>query len=53
MDYRFNSVHRQRITILPHRGLVGHSLGGLTAIDILTKVPQLFNAYIAIDPSMW
>lgn len=37
----------------PYRLLVGHSLGGLTAIDILTKVPQLFNAYIAIDPSMW
>jgi hypothetical protein len=33
--------------------LVGHSLGGLTAIDMLAKFPQLFNAYIAIDPSMW
>ncbi len=37
----------------PYRLLVGHSLGGLTAIDILTKFPGLFNAYIAIDPSMW
>lgn len=37
----------------PYKLLVGHSLGGLTAIDILTKFPQLFNAYIAIDPSMW
>lgn len=33
--------------------LVGHSLGGLTAIDVLTRFPNLFNAYIAIDPSMW
>jgi tetratricopeptide (TPR) repeat protein len=33
--------------------LVGHSLGGLTSIDVLTKFPKLFNAYIAIDPSMW
>ncbi len=37
----------------PYKMLVGHSLGGLTAIDILTKFPALFNAYIAIDPSMW
>ena len=36
-----------------YRILVGHSLGGLTAIDILTNSPKLFNAYIAIDPSMW
>ena len=37
----------------PYKLLVGHSLGGLTAIDVLTKFPKLFNAYIAIDPSMW
>ena len=37
----------------PYRLLVGHSLGGLTTIDILNKFPNLFNAYIAIDPSMW
>lgn len=37
----------------PYKLLVGHSLGGLTAMDILTKFPDLFNAYIAIDPSMW
>lgn len=37
----------------PYRLLAGHSLGGLTVVDILTNFPQLFNAYIAIDPSMW
>lgn len=37
----------------PYRLLVGHSLGGLTAIDILSNNPALFDAYIAIDPSMW
>lgn len=37
----------------PFKLLVGHSLGGLTAIDILTRRTDLFNAYIAIDPSMW
>jgi uncharacterized protein len=37
----------------PYRILIGHSLGGLTAIDILTNSTNLFNAYLAIDPSMW
>jgi predicted alpha/beta superfamily hydrolase len=37
----------------PYRLLVGHSLGGLTAIHILTHQPAMFKAYIAIDPSMW
>lgn len=37
----------------PYKLLVGHSLGGLTAIDVLASFPQLFNAYIAIDPSLW
>lgn len=37
----------------PYKLLVGHSLGGLTVINMLTKFPELFNAYIAIDPSMW
>lgn len=37
----------------PYKVLVGHSLGGLTAIDVLTRNANLFNAYIAIDPSMW
>jgi uncharacterized protein len=37
----------------PYKVLVGHSLGGLTAIDMLTKNLPLFNAYIAIDPSIW
>ena len=37
----------------PYKVLVGHSLGGLTVFDILTNFPELFNAHIAIDPSMW
>ncbi len=36
----------------PYRVLVGHSLGGLFAIHSLTTKPKLFNAYIAIDPSL-
>src|SRR3982751_5152037 len=37
----------------PYRLLVGHSFGGLTAINILLNHTELFNSYIAIDPSMW
>ncbi|NMH86285.1 alpha/beta hydrolase-fold protein [Flavivirga algicola] len=36
-----------------YRTLIGHSLGGLTAINILLKRPHLFNNFIAIDPSLW
>lgn len=37
----------------PYRTLIGHSFGGLTAINILTNHTNLFNSYVAIDPSMW
>ena len=37
----------------PFRTLVGHSFGGLAVMHILTNHTKLFNAYIAIDPSMW
>lgn len=30
----------------------GHSLGGLTAMNILFEQPELFDAYIAISPSL-
>src|SRR6187401_2177693 len=37
----------------PFRILIGHSFGGLTVMNIITNHTKLFNAYIAIDPSMW
>ncbi|MDQ6844117.1 MAG: alpha/beta hydrolase-fold protein [Bacteroidota bacterium] len=37
----------------PYKILVGHSFGGLTVMDALTNHTRLFNAYVAIDPSMW
>lgn len=33
--------------------LIGHSLGGLTVINCLINHSNLFNAFVAIDPSMW
>lgn len=32
--------------------LIGHSLGGLIVINTLIEKPDLFNSYVAIDPSM-
>lgn len=37
----------------PYRLLIGHSFGGITAINALYTIPQTFNSYIAIDPSLW
>lgn len=37
----------------PYRMFIGHSLGGLTVINAMLKRPELFNSYIAIDPSLW
>ena len=36
-----------------YRMMIGHSLGGLMAINTAIHHRQLFNSYIAIDPSMW
>jgi uncharacterized protein len=38
---------------MPYRVFVGHSLGGITAIQALFTMPDAFNAYVAIDPSLW
>ena len=33
--------------------LIGQSLGGLLATEILFKQPELFNNYIIVSPSLW
>ena len=38
---------------IPYRILIGHSLGGLMAINSLVHHKNLFNSYVAIEPSMW
>jgi predicted alpha/beta superfamily hydrolase len=38
---------------LPYRVFSGHSLGGLTVVNALVNHTAMFNAYIAIDPSLW
>ncbi|MEQ7776250.1 alpha/beta hydrolase-fold protein [Xanthomonas hortorum] len=41
------SVDRQRQT------LWGHSYGGLFVLQMLLTQPQLFQHYVAVDPSLW
>ncbi|MGM5471233.1 alpha/beta hydrolase-fold protein [Flavobacteriaceae bacterium LMO-SS05] len=36
----------------PYRLFIGHSLGGLMVVNTLLKRPELFNSYLAIDPSL-
>ncbi len=43
----------KRYRTLPYKVLVGHSFGGLTAVNILLNHTALFNAYLCIDPSLW
>lgn len=37
----------------PYRMLIGHSLGGLMVIYSLLNNSNLFNSFLAIDPSLW
>jgi predicted alpha/beta superfamily hydrolase len=46
---KIDSTYRTR----PLNVLVGHSLGGLLAAHAVLEPKQIFQAYIAIDPSLW
>lgn len=35
------------------RAIMGESLGGLFVVETLLRQPDAFDAYIAIDPSLW
>jgi hypothetical protein len=37
----------------PHETLVGQSLGGLLAAEILMKKPTMFDDYVIVSPSLW
>jgi uncharacterized protein len=37
----------------PYKMLIGHSFGGLTAMNIIINHTDMFNSYVVIDPSMW
>jgi predicted alpha/beta superfamily hydrolase len=37
----------------PGKTIIGQSLGGLLATEILLKEPELFDNYIIVSPSLW
>jgi len=37
----------------PFKIFAGHSMGGLLAFHCLVNHPDMFNAYIAVSPSLW
>jgi len=43
---------QRRYRTAPYRVFAGHSFGGLLAIHTLTSRPNLFDAYLAISPSL-
>jgi len=39
--------------VTKEKTIIGQSLGGLLATEILFKAPQLFDHYIIVSPSLW
>jgi predicted alpha/beta superfamily hydrolase len=46
-------VVEKRYRTTKERAIVGESLAGLFVIETLVHQPELFDTYIAIDPSLW
>jgi predicted alpha/beta superfamily hydrolase len=51
-DELFPRIER-RYRTTKERAIVGESLAGLFAIETLIVQPELFDTYIAFDPSLW
>lgn len=43
----------KRYRVTSERAIVGESLAGLFVVETLVLEPDLFDSYIAIDPSLW
>jgi hypothetical protein len=44
---------QEQYRVKEFKTLIGHSIGGLFAVYSLASKPDLFNAYLAISPSLW
>jgi predicted alpha/beta superfamily hydrolase len=44
---------RQRYRTTPETAIVGESLAGLFIVETLLQEPDLFDTYLAFDPSLW
>jgi len=47
------SLISEKYRVTEERTIIGQSLGGLLATEILFKRPQLFDNYIIVSPSLW
>lgn len=43
----------RRYRVTAERAIVGESLAGLFVVETLVREPDLFDTYIALDPSLW
>ena len=43
----------RRYRTTPYRVLIGHSFGGLFALNAWLTRPEAFQAYVAVSPSLW
>jgi predicted alpha/beta superfamily hydrolase len=44
---------KRRYRTTPETAIVGESLAGLFVVETLLKEPNLFDTYLAFDPSLW
>lgn len=43
----------QKYRTQPYKTLIGHSAGGFFSLHTLLQAPDTFDAYVALDPSIW
>lgn len=51
-DELFPEINR-RYRTTAEKGIIGESLAGLFIVETLLKKPEMFDFYIAMDPSLW
>ncbi|MTB53534.1 alpha/beta hydrolase [Lewinella sp. W8] len=53
MDQELQRLINEKYRTTDNRTLIGQSLGGLLATEILFSRPDLFDHYIIVSPSLW
>lgn len=53
LDQELIKVVNERYRTSNEKTIIGQSLGGLLATEILVKKPDMFDNYIIISPSLW
>lgn len=53
LEFEVQPYIEKHFQVTNHKTLIGQSLGGLLATEILINKPTLFNKYIIVSPSLW